>query len=98
MCIYHPQSYVNVHTCLPSSICACWKVNICCAGAALASEEFSGDDPTVTAEPAEEPAEKSLRLALPGVGEPNLSATEGPSGDVRISAEKREIATTNGSL
>ena len=68
------------HTCRPSSVCACWNamtvwfpsefVDVCVIDVTV---------PVTLAPP------NSLLLALPGEGELNLSAAEGPGGDCRIS-------------
>ena len=67
-------------TCRPSSVCACWNamtvwfpsefVDVCVIDVTV---------PVTLAPP------NSLLLALPGEGELNLSAADGPGGDCRIS-------------
>ena len=77
------QTWVKLntfHTCRPSSVCACWNamtvwfpsefVDVCVIDVTV---------PVTLAPP------NSLLLALPGEGELNLSAAEGPGGDCRIS-------------
>ncbi len=80
-----PTILTGMRTCVPSSVCACWKVRICCCCGCVEGPEVSlllpaGD--AMVAEPGTGPHVNSRRLALPalmlpGAGEPKRSAAVG---------------------
>ena len=82
-------------TCRPSSICACWKVMMFCEWEVCPSVPSElADVDTDMVDPVDGPPANKRLLALPGEGELNRSAAEGPTGDWRRSAQRKIKCTT----